>query len=304
MKKSLKPVIKWTGSKQRIASRIAALFPNCTGCYFEPFVGGGALLPFSSGHQAIAGDSIAELINLWVCIRDKPEQTAQEYEIRWKKLQFEGHKAYYTIRNSFNNTRNPYDLLFLTRTCVNGLIRFNQNNQFNNSFHHNRPGIAPEKLQKIIKQWSNAIKQVDFLAKDYRNTLNDVNKGDFVFLDPPYGGTKGRYKPNTFDLDDFYHELYRLNTLGVYWILTFDGTSGNRSYKTTIPSTLYTVRVKIPTGNAPFTKLMNLGIDTVEESIYMNFNPSVQALHNLENVRQKKFTQNSSFDVQQSRLLL
>ncbi len=83
------------------------------------------MLPFRPSKIAIAGDIIAELIHLWKAIRDEPELTAKEYELRWKRLQNEGHTAYYDIRASFNATRNPHDLLFLSRTCVNGLIRFN-----------------------------------------------------------------------------------------------------------------------------------------------------------------------------------
>src|ERR1043165_197304 len=138
------PVIKWSGSKRSVAAQLRHLLPRAYR-YFEPFVGGGAMLPFRPSKDAVAGDVIDELISLWICVRDKPDKTAAEYEKRWQRLQNCGHTAYYAIRDDFNRTRNPHDFLFLTRTCVNGLIRFNGDGDFNNSLHHTRPGIAPQR---------------------------------------------------------------------------------------------------------------------------------------------------------------
>ncbi|GIK41706.1 MAG: hypothetical protein BroJett011_55390 [Chloroflexota bacterium] len=295
------PVIKWSGSKRAMVAWLAYLLPEAER-YFEPFVGGGAMLPFRPSHTAIAGDVIAELIDLWKVIRDTPELTAQEYEIRWRHLQTEGHTAYYEIRNSFNTTRNPHDLLFLTRTCVNGLIRFNSNREFNNSLHHTRPGISPARLQGIIHQWSRVTQGVEFIAADYRHTLASVRAGDLVFLDPPYGGTKGRYVPDEFNLEEFYEELKRLNIVGAKWILTFDGTAGHRSYESTIPTALYEEQLALPTGNSPFTKLMKTGLDRVVESVYLNFQPPAKVLNQVVNFGQQKLRSRASLDVQQSRL--
>ena len=298
---SFEPVIKWSGSKRRIAPLLAILLPDAER-YYEPFVGGGAMLPFRPGRTAVAGDTIVELINLWKAIRDTPELTADEYEVRWNRLQVEGHTAYYAIRDSFNGTRNPHALLFLSRTCVNGLIRFNKKGEFNNSLHHTRPGIAPARLRKVIRKWSHAIQGVEFIAADYRQTLVSVSANDLVFLDPPYGGTKGRYLPTDFNLGEFYAELQRLNTIGAKWVLTFDGRAGNRSYATSIPSSLYKVRLALPTGNSPFVKLMKKRIDAVVESVYLNFEPPTELLNQLVKFGAHELRPRADLDVQQSRL--
>lgn len=297
----IEPVIKWSGSKRAVAVWLATLLPQ-TERYFEPFVGSGAMLAFRPSQTAIAGDIITELIELWQAIRDIPELTANEYEARWRRLQTEGHTAYYAIRDSFNATRNPHDLLFLSRTCVNGLIRFNSNREFNNSLHHTRPGISPTRLRTIIYQWNYVIQGVEFSAADYRQTLASVRAGDLVFLDPPYGGTKGRYIPETFNLDDFYEELKRLNTIGAKWVLTFDGVAGHRAYKATIPAELFQAQLALPTGNSPFTKLMKTGIDKVVESVYLNFEPPAKLLNQIINLGQQKLHPRPCFDMQQSRL--
>lgn len=270
---SFEPVIKWPGSKRKIARRLAGLFLGADR-YYEPFVGGGAMLPFRGCPQAIAGDIIPELIALWLAIRDRPETTASEYEERWTHLQERGHTAYYAVRDSFNATRSPHDLLFLTRTCVNGLVRFNRKLEFNNSLHHTRPGISPARMRKVIQRWSGVVQGVDFVAAHYRETLATVTAKDIVFLDPPYAGTKGRYMPYKLELEQLYQELARLNTLGARWVLTLDGRAGERAYQASVPPDLYRVGFGLPTGNSPFSQVMGKRSEAVVESVYLNFEPT------------------------------
>ncbi len=298
---SLDPVIKWSGSKRKIAPLLACLLPEAK-CYFEPFVGSGAMLPFRPSEPGVAGDVIPELVQLWIAIRDEPERTIQEYNRRWQKLQSEGYTAYYQIRDSFNVTRNPHDFLFLSRTCVNGLIRFNKNGDFNNSLHHTRPGIAPERLATLIHQWSHYTQNITFVTGDYRQTLENAQTGDFAFLDPPYNGTKGRYIPMDFDFEEFYLELGRLNRVGVKWILTFDGKAGDRAYESPVPPDLYTTKIELPTGNSPFTKLMRTSLDPVIESVYLNFEPPAETLRQVMYAGQQKLSFRTDQHMEQSRL--
>lgn len=299
--KGFNPVIKWSGSKRKIAPTLSLILPN-TSCYFEPFVGSGAMLPFRPSKKGIAGDIIVELIALWKSIQNTPELTAKEYEYRWNRLQNEGHTAYYDIRTAFNETRNPHDFLFLTRTCVNGLIRFNKKGDFNNSLHHTRPGIAPMRLRKLIYQWHFAIKHITFIADDYRQTLEKVQKDDLVFLDPPYGDTKGRYLPNAFNFNEFYRALEKLNSIGAKWVLTFDGKAGKRFYNTTPPFDIYKFKFGLPTGNSPFTKLMKTSLDSVTESVYLNFEPPIKAFSQIINFRQEKTSSSTNLNMKQGRL--
>jgi DNA adenine methylase len=277
MNQKFEPVIKWPGSKRAIAPALGTLFVS-TERFYDPFVGGGALLPYRRAPQAVAGDIIPELIALWQLIQKDPDYVALGYTSRWQRLRKEGYTAYYAIRDSFNTSRDPLDLLFLTRTCVNGLVRFNYAGKFNNSFHHTRPGIAPGRLRKVIILWNRIIQGVTFKAADYRETLTSVRRGDFVFLDPPYACNRGRYQPQTFDVDGFFEELDRLNRIDAKWVLTFDGRAGNRSYEGKIPRDLYRHRLTILTGNSPFTRLMGTALDAVTESVYLNFDPPPEAL--------------------------
>jgi DNA adenine methylase len=277
MNPNIEPVIKWSGSKRLVAAQLARLF-NKTDHFIDPFVGGGAILPYAKATRVIAGDIVPELISLWKCIQTDPQKVAEQYRLRWTRLQKEGHTAYYAIRDDFNNTRNPYDFLFLSRTCVNGLIRFNADGNFNNSLHHTRPGIAPERLSKILIEWSKYLSTVEFYHQDYRETLSVAGKGDMIFLDPPYAGTRGRYRAADFVTKEFYDCLEMLNKKGTHWVLTFDGVAGDRTYETGLNPTLYKHHLGIRTGNSTFNKVIDKRINAVIESVFLNFDPLPEAL--------------------------
>lgn len=298
MKQQFEPVIKWSGSKRTVAPTLAKLFVPAPR-FYDPFVGSGALLPYRKAREAVAGDIIPELIALWELIQKDPDLVALGYTARWQRRQKEGHTAFYAIRDSFNANRDPLDLLFLSRTCVNGLIRFNSDGEFNNSLHHTRPGIAPSRLRKVIMLWNRIIQGVTFKTADYRENTAPVQRGDLVFLDPPYACNRGRYRPQTFDLDAFFEELDRLNRIGARWVLTFDGQAGDRVYEGGVPQDVFRHRLAVVTGNSPFTRLMGTAIDAVTESVYLNFDPPSEAVAQFRQLRPEPFRSGNTQDVQQ-----
>ena len=268
----IKPVIKWSGSKRSQATEIMKYIPEQYETYYEPFVGGGSILYALSPQKAVCGDICEPLIKLWNEIKNNPYQLADEYCVRWERLQNEGADAYYSIRDHFNDTNNPYDLMFLSRTCINGLIRFNRDGMFNSPFHHKRPGINPESLKKIILDWSEHIKHVSFNACDYKKTTSEAKEGDFVYLDPPYFHTSGMYYGlNTIDFEDFFRFLKYLNDKGVKYMLSFDGKRGEKDRTVEIPSELYERHFLIPSGNSSFERIVKGEKKFVYESIYMNY---------------------------------
>jgi DNA adenine methylase len=278
--KTISPVIKWSGSKRKVALELSKNF-LIKKRYIEPFLGGGSLIPFRGVKDGIASDIIPELINLWNEIKYNPNNVSIEYKMRWERLQNEGHSVFYEVRENFNKTKDPHDFLFLTRTCVNGLIRYNTQGEFNNSMHKNRPGINPSQFSKILNEWSYYAQGVEFINQDYRETISVAKKDDFIFLDPPYGGTKGRYTKLEFDIADFYNQLDKLNSKGVSWMLTFDGNAGEREYNFVLPKELYVEKTFVNTGNSPFTKLMKTSIDQINEAVYTNYKNTI-LIKNLE----------------------
>lgn len=266
----MKPVIKWSGSKRTQSAIIKSFFPDSFETYYEPFIGGGSMLYAVNPKRSVCGDICKPLIDLWKEIRDNPDILADEYALRWKRLQEEGYTAYYAIRDDFNAKKSPYDLLFLSRTCVNGLIRFNNKGEFNNSFHYTRPGIKPESLREIIIDWSLHIQGTEFLSDDYAVTTATAKSGDIVYLDPPYFHTRGRYF-GTIEFEQFLEYLDDLNKKNIKYILSFDGKRGDEDYTVDLPKDLYKKHVYLPSGNSTFKKVIDKETEKVVESLYLNF---------------------------------
>ena len=265
-----KPVIKWSGSKRTQAHEIIKYLPTNFDTYYEPFIGGGSMLYAINPDRGVCGDVCIPLINLWKSIQSSPKELAEQYRVRWERLQKEGYMVYYEVRDNFNKTHAPVDLLFLSRTCVNGLIRFNANGDFNNSLHHTRPGIEPSKLSDIILDWSSKIQNAEFIAQDYTLTTANANKNDIVYLDPPYFHTKGRYF-GTIDFNRFLEYLDDLNRRGVKYMLSFDGIRGQEDYTVDLPKELYKRHIFIESGNSTFRKVIDKETEKVLESLYLNY---------------------------------
>lgn len=159
------PVIKWTGSKRSQAAEIIKCFPNKIKCYHEPFLGGGAMMRavMESGievEEYRLSDINADLINLWIDIRNAPDRLADGYAELWHALNDADDDkrrktAFYNdVRRRFNATRDTVDFLFLLRTCANGMPRYNSRGEFNTSFHITRDGIMPDTMRAILKEWN------------------------------------------------------------------------------------------------------------------------------------------------------
>ena len=274
---TIKPAIKWSGSKRSQAAFIAGLAPSFNR-YFEPFVGGASVAYSLEPELGIAGDLSKPLIELWNLILRSPDEAADYYQKHWEQLQADKPDHFYTVREYFNRTGDPRALLFLSRTCVNGLIRFNSSGEFNNSFHLSRPGINPATLRGILRDWSARLSNMTFLHGDYRETTTSAKKGDFIYLDPPYMNTVGRYfKQPTIDYAEFFDYLDALNSQGVRWALSFDGSRGDKTYEHSLPCDLYKAEVSLKSGNSTFRRVIDKKIEPVYESLFLNYDvdPSI-----------------------------
>ena len=269
-------LIKWTGSKRSQAAAIDALFPTrCSGTYFEPFLGGGAMSYYGAQRfpRVEASDLYAPLIDLWTRVKLSPETVIEQYKKDWELLQADFPGYFFVVRDRFNSIPNGQDLLFLSRTCVNGIIRFNKKGEFNNSIHLSRRGMKPGIFAKVVHRWSAVIKNSTYSVRDYSEILDDSNKGDFVYLDPPYVNSHNRYVQDL-DLEKFLMFLDALNSKGVKWALSFDGSRGEKNLAYELPSELYKFHTKITSGNSAVQKVLNDSVERVEESLYLNYKPT------------------------------
>jgi DNA adenine methylase len=282
--RTIPSLIKWTGSKRSQATKILQLMPPYRR-YIEPFVGGGALL-YAAGAApgSVAGDIYRPLIELWRLVQRAPTQVVENYRAQWVAVNAELDALdlnnlpanqrlpvyFYQVRERFNRTHDPLDLNFIMRTCVNGIVRFNDKGEFNNSFHLSRRGMEPSRFENVVSLWHRAIQGIDFVCQHYTLTLDCAGGGDFVYLDPPYAGNKQRYTDDL-DLPQFFAALETLNRRGAKWALSFDGRRGARSLVHDIPKSLYKSHTLLSSGNSAVNKVLNGPVEAVQESLYLNY---------------------------------
>ncbi len=281
--KNIPSLIKWTGSKRSQAQAIASQMPSYRR-YFEPFVGGGAVLYLAAVPGSVASDLYEPLIQLWRLVQSDPDKVVADYERQWGLLQEDladidvgtmkkGNglpRYYYGVRTRFNQAGNALDLSFLMRTCVNGIVRFNDEGGFNNSFHLLRKGMEPERFAHAVQSWHRVIQGVRFVCQDYGDTVAEAESGDFVYFDPPYAGNRQRYIEGL-ELDRFFKTLDGLNSRRVKWALSFDGRRGGVDLTHGVPKELYQQQLLLNNGNSAVGKVLNGPVEAVEESLYLNY---------------------------------
>jgi DNA adenine methylase len=266
------PVIKWSGSKRHLAAEIISYFPSFD-LYFEPFLGGGSVLLELQPKKAICVDINESLIDFWNCLKKNPQKLAEEYEQNWIQLQKDWH-YYLFIRDRYNNFHSGSDLLFLSRTCVNGLIRYNKKGEFNNSLHYSRKGVKPDSLRKLLLQTSKIIQNYVFLSGDYQQILPMVSSSSLIYLDPPYFNTKAMYY-GKIDYEKLWLFLDEINHKNAKFILSFDGKSSNKDYFSKVPEYLVKSHILLSSGFSTFNKVIDKVQNKTEESLYLNYSPKV-----------------------------
>lgn len=270
------PVIKWSGSKRSQAEQILKYFPDVIDTYYEPFCGGASVLwsllqsNISVKHY-VCSDINADLINLWNTIMEHPLEVYTYYKKHWLILNadndIERKKAYFEhIRDKYNEEHDSLDFMFIMRTTTNGMPRYNRKGEFNNTYHLTRNGIEPERLKKILMEWSMVLNfnNVVFKTCTYEEIIPQTN--DFLYLDPPYANTKGMYY-GTIDYEKFWNWLRQLKCK---YVLSFDGRSGTQDNTVDIPSDVYTEHKYLLSGNSSFRRIIGKTKDSkVYESLYV-----------------------------------
>ena len=235
----MQPFVKWAGGKRQLLSLINERLPEKFDTYYEPFIGGGALLFSNIPNKAVIGDTNTVLINTYKLIKHDVstlinilEQFENEHNYAEDKKLF-----YLQMRTKYNNmiSENDYSLMavamfmYLNKACFNGLYRVNSKGLFNVPFNNSKNlNIFDEKNLNEISLY---LQNVVILNSDFEETCKQAKQGDFVFFDSPYAPLKAdsfeSYTKVGFSIKE--HErlacLYRkLTDKGVYCMLTNHNT--------------------------------------------------------------------------------
>jgi DNA adenine methylase len=247
-------LLKWIGSKQRVAHEIISYFPIEFGTYFEPFLGSGGILGTLIPKVAIASDSFQPLIEIWQTLKHSPEKLKDWYRERREKIaNGDKVKVYEQIKASYNKNPNGADLLFLTRSCYGGVVRFRKADGYMSTPCGIHDPISPESFSRRVDEWHKRISGTTFLQLEFEEAMSMAKSGDLVYCDPPYSYSQAiLYGAQAFSLEHLLYVIEKCKSRGVYVALSIDGTkrSGNMICDLPIPSGLFEHEIMIDIGHS------------------------------------------------------
>ena len=189
-----KPFVKWAGGKRQILDKLKEYVPTEYNTYYEPFVGGGALLFELAPKHAVINDLNQELMNTYKVLCDEEKfkkmcRVLNNYEANHSE------EFYYEIRNKDRN-KNTYNKLsdytraartiYLNKACFNGLYRVNSKGEFNVPYGKKTKVNTYDGNNLITVSNYLTMNDIKILNVDYKEALKTAKKGDFVYIDPPY----------------------------------------------------------------------------------------------------------------------
>lgn len=180
-----RPFVKWAGGKRQLIDILLKNSPEGYNTFFEPFIGGGALLFAMKPSRAVISDINSELINAYRVIKNNVEDLIRSLKkYKNEEQYFYGERA--LNPQELSEIRRASRFIYLNKTCYNGLYRENSKGRFNAPFgRYKNPRIADEENLLAVSHYLN-YSDVQIYNLDYKQTVLKAKKGDFVYFDPPY----------------------------------------------------------------------------------------------------------------------
>lgn len=229
------PVVKWVGGKRQLLNEIEKYIPKYTK-YYEPFVGGGAVLFHLQPQKAVINDINSELINLYQVIKDNVEELINDLAKHENEADY-----FYDVRgwdrdkekySSLSNVEKASRIIYLNKTCYNGLFRVNRAGEFNSPFgNYKNPNIVNGPVLRAVNIYFNKA-NITFKCGDFEEAVKGIRKGSFVYFDPPYYPVSNSanftgYDKGGFDRDEqmrLKKLCDRLNKRGIKFLLSNSAT--------------------------------------------------------------------------------
>lgn len=188
---NLKPITKWVGGKRQLLPKLHSFMPEKYNRYYEPFIGGGALLFSLAPKNAVINDFNADLINLYQIVKSNPKELLEQLD----KHAANNTKEYYlAIRkldrsdaiNQLSDVEKAARILYMLKVDFNGLYRVNKKGEFNVPYgRYKNPKISDHETIMSVSNYFNQA-NVKIMQGDFANAVEDAQTGDFVYFDPPY----------------------------------------------------------------------------------------------------------------------
>lgn len=248
-------LLKWIGNKQKFATEICHKFPKTFGTYYEPFIGSGAVLATLAPKKAVAGDAFKPLVEIWQKLHDDTEGLIQWYAERHALIATMGKKEAYEHVLARYNTQgaNGADLLFLSRVCYGGVVRFRQKDGYMSTPCGPHTPMPVKNFAERARIWAARTRGATFQHSDFEETLRTAKAGDLVYCDPPYADSQAiLYGAQAFSLERLFRVIGELKQRGVHVVLSIDGTkkSGSHTVELPIPDGLFSREVMVHLGSS------------------------------------------------------
>lgn len=245
---TIAPFIKWAGGKRQLLAQIKERLPESFHRYYEPFVGGGAVVFELLPENAVINDINRALVNAYRQICYSPDEFLQETGRLDDGMWEDGKEYYYSLRKRYNDKlmKEEFDLelaalfVFVNKHCFNGLYRVNGKGQFNVPYNNSRLASVDEESIRAISAY---LKKITIMEGDFEQACAEAKKGDFLFLDSPYAPLNPdsfeSYTKEGFDVDSHRRLAGLFDELtgrGCYCMLTNHNTDfihelyGNKGY--------------------------------------------------------------------------
>ncbi|APD12263.1 DNA adenine methylase [Pandoraea sputorum] len=222
---TVKPVLRWAGSKRQILPKLTGLAPQIPGRYIEPFCGSACLFLALNPSRALLGDVNAHLVAAYKALQRTPEMVASilaDWDV--------DKETYLHLRALPTGTSAAFDaakFLYLNRYCFNGVYRENRQGQFNVPFGGYRTGSLPGLVE--LRQFSARLQNAELYCGDFAKAVRSAKSNDFIYLDPPYHygsvRNRGEYGWNAFsdtDVERLIEEVRSADERGVRILISYN----------------------------------------------------------------------------------
>lgn len=233
--KLIKPFLKWVGGKRYLESEIKKRVPKFSH-YHEPFMGGGAILFSLQPKKATFNDINEDIINVYTVIKENVDELIKVLSTHKNEANY-----FYKIReldrdekkfSKLSDVEKAARIIYLNKTCFNGLFRVNNQGQFNAPFgRYKNPNFINAPVLKAVSKYLND-NNVTILNQSFEKLLSGIKKGSFVYLDPPYDPVSETASFTGYNLYGFDREdqkklkeyCDKLNKKGVKFLLSNSAT--------------------------------------------------------------------------------
>ena len=276
-------IVQYQCSKLNLAPQILRYIPQKFNRLIEPFAGMAAItIAVSSQNRAdryLLNDLNKPLVNILEESITNPQRLIDNYTKVWcEQLTFEGGSVehFYEVREDFNKGNQcAANMLYLLARCVKGSVRYSSSGMFNQSPDKRRMGTNPKNLARNVYMISSLLKgKTEFMSNDYREVTKNAKSGDIVYMDPPYQGVCTSRDCRYFsgiDFNEFVDCVEDLNRRGIDFIISYDGTCGDKQYGQDLPAELGLKKVMLNAGLSSQSLLLGKK-ETTREALYLSRN--------------------------------